>query len=82
MSLFCTGGFYERSNHTMFRNSVRTAKKNFFITKINWLMLFNEIIDVYSKNHTKPTNTLCGQNADLLIINLGGTNSYHWALKG
>jgi hypothetical protein len=31
-------------------------------------MVFKEIIDVYSENHTKPLNTLCGQNAKLLII--------------
>jgi hypothetical protein len=30
---------------------------NFTITKINWLMLFKEIIAVYSENHTKPTKT-------------------------
>jgi hypothetical protein len=29
--------------------------------KINWLMLSNkEIIAVYSENHMKPINTLCG----------------------
>lgn len=26
---------------------------------------FQEIIDVYSGNNTKPINILCGQNADL-----------------
>jgi hypothetical protein len=31
------------------------------ITKPNWLMLFKEIIAVYSENHTKHTNTLCGK---------------------
>jgi hypothetical protein len=30
-------------------------------------MLFKEIIAVYSENHTKAMNTLCGQNAELLI---------------
>jgi uracil DNA glycosylase len=46
-------------------NSVRTAKKSqhFTITKINWLTLFKEIIAVYSENHTKHINALCGQNA-------------------
>jgi hypothetical protein len=40
--------------------SVRTSKRtsNFAITKINWLMLFKEIIAVYSENHAKP-NTKC-----------------------
>jgi hypothetical protein len=30
-------------------------------------MLFTEIIAVYTENHTKPTNALCGKNAYLLI---------------
>jgi hypothetical protein len=29
-------------------------------------MLFKEIIAVYSENHAKHINTLCGQNAELL----------------
>jgi hypothetical protein len=41
-----------------------------------------EIIAVYTENHTKPINTPCGQNAELLIVKAGGTYSYHWALKG
>jgi hypothetical protein len=42
----------------IFKNSVRTSKRtpHFTITKINWLMLFKEIMHVYSKNHTKPIN--------------------------
>jgi hypothetical protein len=31
-------------------------------------MLFKEIIAVYSENHMKPINILCGQNVKLLII--------------
>jgi hypothetical protein len=45
-------------------------------------MFFNEIITVYSENHMKPMNLLCGQNAELLIVKAGGTYSYHWVLKG
>jgi hypothetical protein len=45
-------------------------------------MLLREIIAVHTENHTKPINTLCGQNAELLIVKAGGTYSYHWALKG
>jgi len=43
----------------LFKNSVRTSKRtpHFTITKINWLMLFKEIIAVYTENHTKPINT-------------------------
>jgi hypothetical protein len=40
-------------------------------------MLLMEITAVYSDNHTKPI--LPGQNAQLLIVEGGGTYSYHWA---
>jgi CRISPR/Cas system-associated protein Csm6 len=62
----------------IFNNSVRTALKtqHFTITKINWLTLFRKIIAVYSENHTKPLNTMCGQNAELLIVKAGGTYGY------
>jgi hypothetical protein len=52
----------------IFKHSVRTAKKtqHFTITKTDWLMLFKEIIAVCSENHTKPTNTLCGHNLELV----------------
>jgi hypothetical protein len=43
-------------------------------------MLLKEIIAVYTENHTKPINILCGQNAEELIIKTGGTHGYHWAL--
>jgi hypothetical protein len=41
------------------KDSVHTSKRtpNFTITKINWLVLFKEIIAVYSENHTNPTYT-------------------------
>jgi hypothetical protein len=45
-------------------------------------MLFKKIIAVYSGNHTKLINALCGQNSELLFIKSGGTYSYHKALKG
>jgi hypothetical protein len=45
-------------------------------------MLFREIIAVYSENHTKPIDTLCGNNAELLIVKAGGTYSYYWDVKG
>jgi hypothetical protein len=48
--------------------------------KINWLMLFKEIIAVYPKNRAKLINTLYAQNAELLNVKVGGTYSYHWAL--
>jgi len=64
----------------LFKNPVRTSKRtpHFTITKINWLMLFKEIIAVYSENHTEPII----QNAELLIVKAAGTYSYHSALKG
>jgi hypothetical protein len=42
----------------LFKNSVLTLKRtlNFTITKLNWLMLFKEIIAVYSENRAKPIN--------------------------
>jgi hypothetical protein len=45
-------------------------------------MSFRKTIPVNSENHTKPTNILCGQNAECLTTNAGGTlvNS-EWALK-
>jgi hypothetical protein len=35
-------------------------------------MQFEEIITVDSENHTKLLSTLCGQNAELLIVKAGG----------
>jgi hypothetical protein len=45
-------------------------------------MLFREKIAVYSENHMKPINTLCGQNAELQIVKAGGSYRYHWVEKG
>jgi hypothetical protein len=36
-------------------------------------MVFEEIIAVYCEKRTKPMNTLCGQNAELMIVKAGGT---------
>lgn len=36
---------------------------------------------VYSQNHMKHTNALCGQITELLNINAVDTFSYHCALK-
>jgi hypothetical protein len=58
----------------LFKNSVRTSKRtpHFTITKINWVMLFKEIIAVYSENHAKPINA----------VKADGSYSYRSALKG
>jgi hypothetical protein len=45
-------------------------------------MLFGETVAVYCENHTKHTNSLCEQNAELYYIKVGGTYSNHWTLKG
>jgi hypothetical protein len=44
-------------------------------------MVFKELIAVYSENRTKPKYTLCGQNAEFVNVNVGGTYSYHCALN-
>jgi hypothetical protein len=50
-------------------NGISQKTKHFSDTKMNRSMLLRK----YSKNHTKPINTLCGQNAELLIVKVGGT---------
>jgi hypothetical protein len=52
------------------------------VTKTIQLMLYKEIIAVCSDIHTKHTNTLCGQNVELLNVKLGGTYSNQWVLDG
>jgi hypothetical protein len=46
------------------------------------LILYREIIAVYSQIHTKHINTLCGQNVAFLNVKAGGTYSVCPALKG
>jgi len=36
-------------------------------------MLFKERIDVYSENHLKVVNTVCGQTAEILNLKAGGS---------
>jgi len=45
-------------------------------------MLYREIIAVCSQIHTKPINTLCGQNVEFVNVKPGGTYSDHWTLHG
>jgi len=40
------------------------------VIKTSQLMLYMEIISVCSQIHTKHTNTLCGQNVELLSVKL------------
>ena len=44
-------------------------------------MLYREIIAVCSQIHTEHTNTLRGQNVELLNVKHDGTYSNQWALK-
>ena len=44
-------------------------------------MLYREITAVCSQIHTKHTNTLCGQNIELLNVQLCGAYIYHCALR-
>jgi hypothetical protein len=44
-------------------------------------MLYREIIAVCSEIHTKHTNTLYGQNVELLKVKPGGMYSNHSALR-
>jgi hypothetical protein len=64
----------------IFKNSDRISKKtpHFTITNFNLLMLFKEIIAVYSDNHAEPVNT----KYRILFIKASGTYRYHSALKG
>jgi hypothetical protein len=67
----------------MFKNSDLISKKTHIpITRINWLMLFKEVIDVYSENNSKPINTHSEKNAELVNVKVCGTNRYRCALKG
>jgi hypothetical protein len=44
-------------------------------------MVFCEIISAYSENHMKLTITLCGREAELLIVKACGIYNYHWVLE-
>jgi hypothetical protein len=46
------------------------------LSKINWLVLFAEIISLSAMNNTKAVGTLCGKNTELLIVKAGGTRVY------
>jgi hypothetical protein len=53
----------------LFKNSVRTSQETHYVsvTEPNKLMLFRETVAVYCENHTEHINTLCGQNAVLML---------------
>jgi hypothetical protein len=43
------------------------------VTKCDKLMLYREIMAVFSEIHTKHINTVCGQNTGFLNVEAGGT---------
>ena len=43
---------------------------NILVIKTSQLMLYREIMAVCSEIHTKPINTVCGQNVELLNVKL------------
>jgi hypothetical protein len=73
---------YSQSFLNIQRFTSYCKNKHASIAKISWLMLLREIITVYSKNHLKLINTLCGQSGTLQIGKVGGTYTCHWASKG
>jgi hypothetical protein len=44
-------------------------------------MLWRGKIPVCSKNHAENLNAICGQDAELLNLELSGDKHEHWALK-
>jgi hypothetical protein len=61
---------------------VPRSKHSASATKTSQLMLYSEIIAVFSQVHTKHINTLCGQNVEFVNVKSGGIYSYHWVLYG
>jgi hypothetical protein len=61
-----------RLNSKLCNHSVPSRKHYVSATEPNQLMLFRETVAVYCENHTEPTNTLCGQNAEFFVVKSGG----------
>jgi hypothetical protein len=70
-----TSAVKPKIGRTVFKNSVRTAKKtpHFTVTKISCLTWFKEVIAIYSENHTKIQKNI--QDVPGLKINTAGSNS-------
>jgi hypothetical protein len=49
--------------------------------EINWLILFKEIITVYSVNRMRSINTFCGQNTEGFSVKVHSAYSYRWDLN-
>ena len=61
--------------------SVPRSKHFVSVIKTNQLMLYREIIAVCSQIHKEHTNTLRGQNVELLNVTPGGTYSNHCSVR-
>jgi hypothetical protein len=61
-------------------DSVRISQETHYVsaTDANRLMLFRETVAVYCENHTEHINTFCGQNAEIIVCETGGTHSHYW----
>jgi len=71
----------KKLNEEIKLQSVPHSKHYISVIKTSQLMLYREIIAVYSQIHTKHINTLCGQYVKFLNVKPGGTYSDHRALK-
>jgi hypothetical protein len=56
--------------NTLCGQNVPRRKHSVSVIKTSQLMLYSEIIAVYSQIHTRHINTLCGQNVELLNVKL------------
>jgi hypothetical protein len=67
-----------------FKISVPTSNRTkcLYIITISWIILFEKMIAVHSKNRKQPINVPCGQNEELLNVKASVTYSYHFALTG
>jgi hypothetical protein len=65
----------QRTQHNI-KNGIPTSKKtqHGFIAKIILLIVYKEIITVYSGSNTKPTKTPCEKNSEI-------ENISQWLLK-
>jgi hypothetical protein len=45
-------------------------------------MLFGKTVAAHCEDHTKHTNTLCGQNADFEYVKANCIYNDHWLLRG
>lgn len=65
----------------MFQNSALYSKLNqrVCIAKSNMSVVFKAMIASYFVSHTKPINTICGQNAVLLFVKAGNTMHVSYA---